>query len=120
MALHSVDPQEEWISWVEELQNICDTLFWDPQSGGYYFTEPDPTLIFRKKEFHDGALPSGNSIALLNLLRLGRVSQAEKLFCAMSGAITRTPAGHLQTLVALFDYLNPSRLVCTPEGCPLP
>ena len=48
--------------------------FWDPASGGLYFTANDSeALIFRKKEFTDAAIPSGNSVEMLNLLRLSRI-----------------------------------------------
>lgn len=51
------------------------TDFWDDQNGGFYFTsESGEELLGRKKEIYDGALPSGNSIAMLNLLRLARMT----------------------------------------------
>ena len=44
-------------------------LFWDDERGGFFFTADDAEeLIVRPKESYDGALPSGNSIAALNLL----------------------------------------------------
>lgn len=50
-------------------------LFWDDENGGFYFTsESAEELLGRKKELHDGAIPSGNSVAWLNLLRLGRLT----------------------------------------------
>ena len=49
--------------------------FWDKEKHGLYFTADDAEeLIFRKKEIYDGAVPSGNSVAMLNLLRLGRMT----------------------------------------------
>jgi uncharacterized protein YyaL (SSP411 family) len=49
--------------------------FWDDESGGFYFTdEAAEELLGRKKEIYDGAIPSGNSIAMMNLLRLGRMT----------------------------------------------
>jgi len=49
--------------------------FWDDENGGFYFTdESAEELLGRKKEIYDGAMPSGNSIALMNLLRLGRMT----------------------------------------------
>lgn len=48
--------------------------FWDPVNGGLYFTANDSeALIFRKKEFMDSAIPTGNSFEMLNLLRLSRI-----------------------------------------------
>jgi uncharacterized protein YyaL (SSP411 family) len=49
--------------------------FWDDSSGGFFFTADDgEALIARPKGAHDGAIPSGNSIALLNTLRLARIT----------------------------------------------
>ena len=49
--------------------------FWDVEEGGFYFTSEDAEeLLGRKKEIYDGAMPSGNSIAMMNLLRLGRLT----------------------------------------------
>jgi len=53
--------------------------FWDKDEGGLFFSADDAkALLLRRKEYYDGALPSGNSIAMLNLLRLMHLSgQAE-------------------------------------------
>ena len=54
--------------------------FWDNKNGGFYFTADDgESLLIRQKEIYDGAIPSGNSIAMLNLLRLGRITADSSL-----------------------------------------
>lgn len=65
----SFDPT--WIEWAENLQETQDRLFWDEGSAGY-FTSPagDSSILIRMKEDQDGAEPSGNSVSVLNLLRL--------------------------------------------------
>ena len=46
-------------------------LFWDSSIGAFFFTAEDAeSLLTRQKETYDGAIPSGNSVAMLNLLRL--------------------------------------------------
>ncbi len=58
-----------------ELQTTTDTLFWDDENGGYFFSPDDgEKLLVRQKEVYDGAIPSGNSVAALNLLRLARLT----------------------------------------------
>ncbi|MCG6552730.1 MAG: thioredoxin domain-containing protein [Candidatus Magnetominusculus sp. LBB02] len=49
--------------------------FWDFGAGGFYFTDKDSeALIARQKDLYDGAVPSGNSIALHNMMRLARIT----------------------------------------------
>lgn len=61
----------DWLSWAIELQDTQDELFLDREGGGYFNTPgEDPSVLLRVKEDHDGAEPSGNSVALINLVRL--------------------------------------------------
>ncbi|MBI5568670.1 MAG: thioredoxin domain-containing protein [Desulfomonile tiedjei] len=83
--------------------------FWDPNAGGLYFTSDDEhELPIRKKEIYDGATPSGNSVAALNLLRLGRMTanpelerKAETIGRAFSGSVNQFPSAYTQLLIAL-------------------
>ncbi|MBP1738900.1 MAG: thioredoxin protein [Deltaproteobacteria bacterium] len=93
--------------------------FWDEQGGGLYFTSDDAeNLIVRKKEVYDGALPSGNAVAMLNLLRLGRFTgdadledRAFKLQRAFSEQVRQFPSGYTQFLSAVDFSLGPSHEV---------
>ncbi|KAK4418176.1 Spermatogenesis-associated protein 20 [Sesamum alatum] len=60
-----------WLAWAIELQNTQDELFLDKEGGGYFNTPgEDPSVLLRVKEDHDGAEPSGNSVSVINLVRL--------------------------------------------------
>ncbi len=92
-------------------------LFWDESSGGFFFTANDAErLLVRPKEIYDGAIPSGNSIAALALIRMGRLtmekefeSKAEVLFKAFSNEISQMPNAYPQMLIALDFTLGPSK-----------
>ncbi len=92
-------------------------IFWDKQGGGLYFTgKGNETLITRSKEIYDGALPSGNSVAALNFLRLGRMTgntgleqKAEQLTEAFSKEVTSFPMAYTQLLIALDFMFGPTR-----------
>ncbi len=91
------------------LQDETIRLFWDESAGGFYFYGSDAeTLIVRPKEVYDGATPSGNSVAALNLVRLGRLTGnteyeriAEELFSAFAEHVGHYPMGHTMLLMAL-------------------
>lgn len=62
-----------------KLQDHSIEHFWDKEKGGFFFT-PDygEELIARKKEIYDGAVPSGNSVAFLNLVRIYEITGDSK------------------------------------------
>ncbi|MBI4115459.1 MAG: thioredoxin domain-containing protein [Candidatus Omnitrophica bacterium] len=92
-------------------------LFWDEEGSGFFFTAGDAEkLIVRQKEIYDGAIPSGNSLAALDLLRVGRLTmdknfgkKAEDLLSSFSRSISQNPEAYPQMLVALDFALGPSR-----------
>jgi uncharacterized protein YyaL (SSP411 family) len=98
------------------LTNKMIDHFWDQNDGGFYHTPNDgEELILRKKEVYDGAIPSGNSVAMLNLLRLSRLtgnsdfeSRAETVGKAFSKTVSQYPAGYTHLLSALDFQVGPS------------
>ena len=98
------------------LNRLMVDRFWDRGSGGFYFTsDRAEKLLARRKELYDGAVPSGNSAALLNLLRLARITAdpalegyAEKLVNAFAGTVAQAPSAFTQFLAGLDFALGPS------------
>jgi uncharacterized protein YyaL (SSP411 family) len=100
-----------WLQWAVDLQAIMDRLFWDEAGGGYFSSaEGDPHLLVRMKEDYDGAEPSANSVAGLNLLRFSRMlgdpeavaaEKAMRIFAFSSRTLEGMPAAVPQLLVAL-------------------
>jgi uncharacterized protein YyaL (SSP411 family) len=53
------------------LADVMIAHFWDAADGGFFFTSDDhEALIVRTKPAFDGSIPSGNSVAAMDLLRL--------------------------------------------------
>jgi len=98
-----------------ELTSDMVRHFWDEDGGGLYLTPDDGESLFvRKKEIYDGAIPSGNSVAMLNLLRLGRMTatsgleeKAARIGSAFSGSVKQSPSAHTQLMVALDFGIGP-------------
>lgn len=101
-------------------------IFWDDQHGALYFTgKGNEPLITQTKDLHDGALPSGNSVAALNFLRIGRITgnpeleqKAEQLIQVFSEDITSYPMAYTQLLAAVDFTIGPVREIVI-SGDPL-
>ncbi len=99
-------------------------LFADKKEGGFFFTAQDgEELLFRHKEIYDGALPSANSIALLDLLRLGRmadeqgfIEKADASLRFFAPQIQERPSAYVQSLTAFDFALGPSFEIVLAEG----
>jgi uncharacterized protein YyaL (SSP411 family) len=99
-----------------ELTDDMIKHFWDGDGGGLYLVPDDgETLLVRKKDIHDTALPSANSVAMLNLLRLGLMTgnadleeRAARIGRAFSGSVKESPAAYTQLMVALDFAIGPS------------
>lgn len=109
LELYEAGFNVEYLKAAIELNEIFMDDFWDESAGGFFFTsEHGEDLLIRKKEVYDGATPSGNSVAALNLIRLGKMTRrheledkANKLFKAFSGTVSQFPSGFTQFLTAL-------------------
>ncbi len=94
-------------------------LFEDRKHGGFFSTDArDSSLVMMVKEDYDGAEPSGNSVAALNLLRLGQMTgnagfreSAERLLAAFGPRLIAAPVALPQMLVACEFFLSEPREV---------
>ena len=117
LDLYEAKLEIQWLQWAVELQAAMDRLFWDEKGGGYFSSsEGDPHLLVRLKEDYDGAEPSANSIAALNLLRLSRTlnddvaaKKAARIYTLSSHTLNGMAAAVPQLLVALGSSLRAAR-----------
>lgn len=100
-----------------ELNKDMLKLFWDEKGAGLFLYGRDSEeLIVRPKEVYDGAIPSGNSAAALNMLRLSRIAgdmeledKANTIFRTFGGIVKQTPNSYSFFLMALFFANMPSK-----------
>lgn len=112
IELYEANFQTKYLLKAISLTKELISLFWDEINGGFYFIPKDgEEIISRTKEIYDGAIPSGNSVAFLNLIRLSRISgdlklgeYADKLQKSFSNTIKNNPLAHTQMLAGL-EYL---------------
>ncbi len=98
------------------LQGQAIERFWDEKGGGFFLTADDgEKLLARPKELYDGAIPSGNSVQLMNLVRLARMTAnpqyeklADKLVRAFSRQVEAQPSAVTYLLSGLDFAFGPS------------
>ena len=117
------DPR--WIREAIALQRIQDERYRDAAGGGYFRTSDDhEALLAREKPTFDGAEPSGNSIALMNLARLHELTGddryragADALLKSFGPTLSRAGGGATDMLLALaFRLAQPKEIVIVTAG----
>jgi hypothetical protein len=99
-----------------DLNDILLSEFWDENIGGFYFTSDEgEKLIIRQKEIYDGAIPSGNSVAMMNLLKLSYFTgnlkferKAEIISRVFSEKIKSNPSAFTMLMSAVDFGIGPS------------
>lgn len=113
LALYESTCKVRWLRDAIRLQQQQEDLFADAATGAYFLTAvKSEELILRPIEAYDAAYPSGNSIALLNLARLARLTgnldyekRAARLLEALSTQVRHMPGGYAMLLCGV-DFLS--------------
>ncbi|VAW56120.1 Uncharacterized protein YyaL, partial [hydrothermal vent metagenome] len=126
LDLYEVTHRIQWLAQAIALEKILAMHYEDIKNGGFYMTSDDhEKLLAREKPNYDGAEPTGNSIHVLNLLRLGEFTSQENYTTravnalkSFSSILTKNPMALSKMLIALDFYLdNPKEIVIvTPEN----
>ena len=113
LDLYEASFDVKWLQWAVSLQSEMDAQFLDTKNGGYFSVHTDmPNSVLRIKEDYDGAEPSPNSLATLNLVRLSALlaqdsykSQVEKIF-TLFGSTLEKSASSVPVMSMAFDLLH--------------
>ncbi|HSR68416.1 MAG TPA: thioredoxin domain-containing protein [Acidobacteriota bacterium] len=117
--LYETELDDGRLLWALELTEAQMARFQDPQQGGFFNApQSGQRLLFRLKEEYDGAVPSGNSVAASNLLRLAEMSGREDLRQAALSTmrtfhriLSRAPQAMPRMLASIGFHLRPVRQV---------
>ncbi|MDP8257940.1 MAG: thioredoxin domain-containing protein [Candidatus Aadella gelida] len=115
------------VRYLKEAKSLTDKmidLFWDDASGGFFFVSDEAEkLVFRNKEVYDGAVPSGNSVAVMDLARIAGfttdekyIKKAREVLKAFSGVLTRSPENYLEMMNSIDFVLGPDREIAVVQG----
>ena len=105
------------LAWLKAAQGLAELMveqFWDDAEGGFFFTGKDhEELIVRSKNPHDNAIPSGNSVGAMALIRLGTIlgrkdfrEKAERTLRLFQPLMREMPSGFGQMVCALDFFLQ--------------
>jgi len=128
LDLYEASFDVRWLSWANQLQAKQDEVFWDSKNGGYFTTSgADRSILMQTREDYDGAEPSPNSVAAMNLLRLWQMTdrkewreKAEKTFAVFAGRLEKFPEAMPQLVAALdFSLSKPKQIIIAGQlGAP--
>ena len=109
LGLYRATDDAQWLDSARVLTDKMIELFWDDRNGGFYYTKADAKhLIVRSKKPYDSAIPSGNAVAVENLLALGENYRhyAEKTLRIFAESMVQSPSSFMHAHFALNTYLT--------------
>ena len=109
LELYEATFSNEYLQKALDLNKVLFLDFWDEKNGGFYFTSANnEQLLIRQKEVYDGAIPSGNSVAFCNLLKLADFTgnkqfkqRAYQLLKAFSPMVEQNPSAYAYFLTGV-------------------
>lgn len=122
--LYETTYKPEYLQKALNLNEDMLKLFQDEKKGGLYqYGSDGEQLITRPKEVYDGAIPSGNSVATLNFLRLARLTGRSELeeiaqnqFRTFGRILEQAPRGYSFMLTALLFARSKAREIIVVSG----
>ena len=124
LNLYEATFDTEYLARAIEFTDIMNKDFSD-ENGGFFIGSKDAEkLMVRAKDSYDGAIPSGNSVAVMNLFRLSKITGstqwvdlADKALKAFSKQARNSPTGFSHMLTGfMFDLKDPKELVIVADG----
>lgn len=113
LSLHEADSNPRWLDAAVRFQGILDADYRDSDGGGYFMTPDSGELPVRPKELYDGAMPSVNSVSLVNLTRLHAITadpiwmkRAADHAAAFFGTVQNQPSAYTFFLTGLSAVLS--------------
>ncbi len=105
IQLYEATLEPRHLDFAIELAEAMIAKFYDPANGGFWQSPAGASdLILRVKDDYDGAEPSGNSVATLALLKLGKITGNEK-FTSAAEQTLQLAAARLQKLPAALAFM---------------
>ncbi|MGD0995523.1 MAG: thioredoxin domain-containing protein [Candidatus Bathyarchaeia archaeon] len=95
IELYQATLEDKYLQAASALTKTMVTKFWDDKNGGFYQTQNSEAAMPKIKQLYDGAVPSGNSVALQDLLWLSRLAD-EPTYNTLAAQMTKTFAQEIE------------------------
>ena len=117
LELHQATMEDEYLKLAIQYTEEMLRLFLDEKTGDFYLNSKESEkLVVEAKDLYDSALPSGNSVAAMNLMVLYSITEnmkyheyAKKLFESHGKSVREQPSGFTYLLSAFIPYVNGTR-----------
>lgn len=104
IELYEATLEPTHLDFAVQLADAMLEKFFDPEHGGFWQSAGSKDLILRLKDDYDGAEPSGNSVAVFSLLKLGVIT-GQKQFTQAAEKTLRLFAKRLQNFPQAVPFL---------------
>ena len=115
------------IAWLKKAYDLNQEMirqFWDERHNGFFFTgKENEWLIAQSKHPYDNVLPSSNSVAVFNLVRLGYLTgeealkkRAEEILHLFYALLSEHPSGFSNMVSGLSFFFDPEEIGVIGSG----
>ena len=115
IELYQATHEKRFLDEARRINEVMMDMFADPEGGFYFTSSESEELLTRRKDLYDGAIPSGNSVAFMNMMRLSRLTgntsleeEAAKLSRFFSSSVLGAPHAYSMLLSGLDFAFGPS------------
>jgi uncharacterized protein YyaL (SSP411 family) len=115
IELYQATHEKRFLDEARRINEVMMDMFADPEGGFYFTSSESEELLTRRKDLYDGAIPSGNSVAFMNMMRLSRLTgntsleeAAAKLSRFFSSSVLGAPHAYSMLLSGLDFAFGPS------------
>ncbi|OGP89034.1 MAG: thioredoxin [Deltaproteobacteria bacterium RBG_16_48_10] len=127
LDLYEATFEIDWLKEADDLNGRMIHQFWDQRKGGFFFSgKENESLIARSKSPYDNAIPSSNSVGVINLLRLGYLTgedslkeKAEQILRLFYPFLKEHPSGFSHMLSGFSFFISPEEIgIVGPKNDP--
>ncbi len=115
LNLYEATFEIRWLESAIAIENEALRLFHDKEGRAYITPSDAEAFLVRPSETGDGAIPSGSSVQVMNLIRLARITaredyekQARAMLRAVADEVSLAPSASTHLLSGLDFVLGPS------------